>query len=279
MHFFKKFPKMADNPIYIGGDLYGGIYAPYLAWRIHEYNTNAEITKQTKIPFKGLMVGNPATHWEYDTLNSFYPWAYMNNLMDHDTWFTLEEDNCTAYYRNVKPAHTTQACILALDDFKENTERLNLYDIYRPFCPPTALSSRVASTTDEEGNTHFYDKGFLMSEYTPWLAPHIKPENDHRLGDAMSTYLNSYEMRRELHIPKDIQAWRACEMDFDWHIDLQPEGSYWIYPLLKANGYKILVYSGDTDGAVPSYGTQRWINDLNWEVKKDWAPWYSNDGT
>lgn len=68
-------------------------------------------------------------------------------------------------------------------------------------------------------------------------------------------------------------------MDFDWHIDLQPEGSFWIYPLLKANGYKILVYSGDTDGAVPTYGTQRWINDLNWKVKKDWSPWYSTDGS
>lgn len=82
MHFFKKFPKMADNPIYLAGDLYGGIYVPYLAWRIHEYNTNAEITKVTKIPFKGIMVGNPTTHWEYDTLNSMYPWAYMNNMMD-----------------------------------------------------------------------------------------------------------------------------------------------------------------------------------------------------
>lgn len=86
-------------------------------------------------------------------------------------------------------------------------------------------------------------------------------------------------MRRELHIPKSIQEWRACEHDFDWHIDLQPEGSFWIYPLLKANGYKVLVYSGDTDGAVPTYGTQRWINELNWPIKKDWSPWYSNEGS
>lgn len=84
----------------------------------------------------------------------------------------------------------TQACILALDDFNENTERINFYDIYRPFCDASLLTPRVGSAVDEEGKTHFYDKGFLMSEYTPWLAKHLSPENDRRLGDAVSSYLN-----------------------------------------------------------------------------------------
>lgn len=35
----------------------------------------------------------------------------------------------------------------------------------------------------------------------------------------------------------------------------QKEGSYYIYPLLIANGYKILKYSGDTDAVVPTLGT------------------------
>jgi hypothetical protein len=150
----------------------------------------------------------------------------------------------------------TQACILALDDFNENTERINFYDIYSDvYDDQSLLTSRVESVVDFEGNTHFYEKGVLMSELTPWLSKHLSSKNDIRLGDSVSTYLNSYEIRRELHIPTTIQPWRACEMDFDWHYDLQLEGSYWIYPLLKANGYKVLVYSGDTDGSVPTYGT------------------------
>ena len=119
--FYKKFPYLADNPLWISGESYGGIYVPYLAWRIHEFNTNAEITKETKIPFKGILVGNPATHWEYDTYNSYWPMAYMHNLMDTDTYLTLAEDGCKKYFRDVKPANLTQACILALDDFEENT--------------------------------------------------------------------------------------------------------------------------------------------------------------
>lgn len=45
---------------------------------------------------------------------------------------------------------------------------------------------------------------------------------------------------------------------------------------MKANGIKMLFYSGDTDGAVPTYGTKRWIEDLNWDNAEDWMPWYTN---
>jgi len=55
---------------------------------------------------------------------------------------------------------------------------------------------------------------------------------------------------------------------------MQEEGSLWIYKVLK-NKYKILIYSGDTDGAVNTYGTKRWLQELNWNVTSAWGPWYS----
>jgi len=214
--FYKKFPYLADNPLWISGESYGGIYVPYLAWRIHEFNTNAEITKETKIPFKGILVGNPATHWEYDTYNSYWPMAYMHNLMDTDTYLTLAEDGCKKYFRDVKPANLTQACILALDDFEENTERINWYDIYRDVYDGP-VRSRVGKTVNEDGETIFYKRGFTQQEYTPWLP---KSKGDPIiLGDSLSDYLNEYEVRRELHVSQrttGIESWLACEHDYNW---------------------------------------------------------------
>jgi len=43
--------------------------------------------------------------------------------------------------------------------------------------------------------------------------------------------------------------------------------------VLKDNGIKMMHYSGDTDGAVTTYGTKRWIKTLGWEVKSAWRPW------
>ena len=36
----------------------------------------------------------------------------------------------------------------------------------------------------------------------------------------------------------------------------------------------MLKYSGDTDGSVPTLGTLKWINKLNWTVIDPWRPYY-----
>lgn len=39
--FYKKFPDMTKNELYISGESYGGIYVPYFAIRIDQYNSKA----------------------------------------------------------------------------------------------------------------------------------------------------------------------------------------------------------------------------------------------
>lgn len=43
------------------------------------------------------------------------------------------------------------------------------------------------------------------------------------------------------------------------------EASEWIYKLLRGK-YRILFYSGDTDGAVPTHGTYQWMQTLGWDI-------------
>jgi hypothetical protein len=92
-----------------------------------------------------------------------------------------------------------------------------------------------------------------MADYTPWLSHVTAP---HVLGDSITDYVNRADVRTAMNIPASVQAWESCSADLVYHA--QTEGSYWIYDILK-NKYQILFYSGDTDGAVPMYGTQQWI--------------------
>lgn len=55
--------------------------------------------------------------------------------------------------------------------------------------------------------------------------------------------------------------------------DKNDTGSVWVYEALK-NKYRILFYSGDIDGAVSPLGTLQWLSELNWDVKKDWTPFF-----
>ena len=56
------------------------------------------------------------------------------------------------------------------------------------------------------------------------------------------------------------------------YFTLQTEASLWIYHVLK-NQYRILFMSGNTDGAVPTYGTLQWIEKLQWKVNEEWRAW------
>jgi len=65
---------------------------------------------------------------------------------------------------------------------------------------------------------------------------------------------------------------------YDTYMALR-EGSDWIYDILKAytQYYRLLHYSGDTDGAVTSLGTRRWIAAKEYKVTEEWRPW-TTDG-
>lgn len=91
-----------------------------------------------------------------------------------------------------------------------------------------------------------------MSEYTPW-AKHIK--DDRLRGDFMTDYLNRDDVRTALHIPAEVPAWEECSETFNKSYHLQDEGSLWIYNILKGK-VRMMFYSGDTDGAIPTFGSK-----------------------
>jgi hypothetical protein len=48
---------------------------------------------------------------------------------------------------------------------------------------------------------------------------------------------------------------------------------------LQETEWRILVWSGDADAAVPFEGTQRWIECLGQPIVQDWEQWFTNDVT
>ena len=82
----------------------------------------------------------------------------------------------------------------------------------------------------------------------------------------MGDYLNRADVRAALNIPQSVQAWEGCTTNPLFNYPFTREASIWIYTILQRYGYTLMHYSGDTDGVVPTYGTKRWIEKLNWPV-------------
>jgi len=113
-----------------------------------------------------------------------------------------------------------------------------------------------------------------MAEYTPWLKDYIK--NDRLMADFLTDYVNRADVRTALHIPAEAPAWTMCWDSEVYTYTFNDKASQWIYPEMKKNGIRMMKYSGDTDGAVPTWGTKQWIAQLNWPIKEAWKPWLTD---
>ena len=84
----------------------------------------------------------------------------------------------------------------------------------------------------------------------------------------VNRYMNDEATKAALKVPANY-GWSECS-----GINYQqlPQASQWIYDKLKGK-YRMLHYSGTTDGVVPTVGTEGWMNDLGWKVVDERKPW------
>ena len=127
-----------------------------------------------------------------------------------------------------------------------------------------------------------YKKFFTAEDYTPFLFQGKKTTNRKQLLELppcawavpIIDYYNSAHVRNLLHIPEDVPGFDFCSDKITYNIG--QKGSQWIYEELKGK-VRMIHYSGDTDGAVPTYGTIQWMKELNWAVKEEYRPYYLED--
>lgn len=284
--FYQKFPEFLSNELYITGESYAGLYVPYLTWQVYQNNLRAKFDNKTQAyNIKGFAVGNGATDWQQDG-EPVYPWTFANfELLPPSFMDKYTSLGCEYYHADIWPMKGPQdKCDELFNQMFNQIDSLNIYDLYR-YKLPSETPSRVlkASSPDRIGKTmvdgeeRTYKRGYTQAEYTPWLKHHpIVKNNEVVYGDVVSDFLNKQSVRNQLHIPAEAPAWEECSgFVFDkWQ--WQKEASRWIYKVLRGSGIKMMHYSGDTDGAVPTAGTKRWIKLLNFPVIQNWAPWYTD---
>jgi hypothetical protein len=238
------------------------------------------------INLAGMMVGNGCTNWNVDTSPALPETLYNFQIIPKRVLDSYEANDCK-YYGNPTfgKESTSPACLKAEATIQKLIYNLNIYDLYRAVYPTTLLDKskklraegRMGSTVIG-GEVKTYKRGMTMSEYTPWLknkrlTAGLNEEEEPILGDYFTDYMNRADVRKAFNIPDSVQPWEQCTNNIDYH-ELD-ECSMWIYPVLR-HQTRMMFYSGDTDGAVPTYGSKQWIGELNWPVEEEWRPWFTN---
>ena len=220
------------------------------------------------------MVGNGATNWTYDVWPTFPATVANFNIIPQSMLQDFESNDCHAYFHNVRPATETDACEAVAKSIMDLTGQLNWYDLYRKNYDLPAANDDRMGTTIINGKERTYRRGMTMAEYTPW-APHVvnSEGGQARNGDFLTDYMNREDVRAAFNIPEEVQTWEQCSSTLDYHV--QDEASMWIYQVLQ-NKMRLMFYSGDTDGAITTYGSKMWMKELGWPIVDAWRPWFTN---
>lgn len=257
--FFEAFPELKSHDLYLSGESYGGIYIPYLALRIDEYNTKST----DKINLKGFMIGNGVTNWKYDVTPAFVQMGYAHGLISHSLKEKIDKLNCDFAELGAKPQ--SKECKQALNEFTNSVAHIYPYDIYRP---PEEVYNNKQTTKSIENMLKLESDTELETSYASFSSV-FKDRTSNNFA-PVDKFMNTNEVKSILNVPAN-NGWKECSQI---NYTMLEKATQWIYPLLKGK-YRMMHYSGDTDGVVPTIGTIGWMEDLGWKVTKKHSAWMS----
>jgi hypothetical protein len=251
---------------------YGGHYVPTLANVILD-KMNAG--KDPKINMKGIMVGNPGTEGDwfyYRNEFSFVNFMFSHGLIPQSNYTVAQRvcgwnnffDDCQKDW--IHPGQLCQSAVGAALSYVPND--VDLYGIYFPFCNAPSPS---ANDLVEQHDFSKYVRGWhpILETFLPNLE--FRP----CLQNYMVNYMNLPSVQLAIHALPTKWNWISSIMQYGPRYDT-------MVPLYQrffrdAPDWRILVFSGDGDGAVPFLSTQRWIECLNRPIKTDWSFWRHNN--
>jgi len=247
------FPQFQQNPFFIAGESYAGVYVPTLAQQVVIGNQN---NVQPHINLQGILVGNGVTDQVFDG-NAFPSFAAGHALISQTLYSNLQT-SCSNEYWNA-----TGNCAQFLGTAGQLVQDLNIYNIYidcyqgnnAPYemDPFERVKQRVSDSIVEvpEGEVPCIDS----SVATAWL--------------------NQDSVRTALHaVSVATQQWTICSNLINYQTVYSTVIP--VHQFLLNSGIRILIYSGDTDMCVPFTGSEAWTTSLGIPIVSDWRPWYVN---
>ncbi|CAI9769456.1 unnamed protein product [Fraxinus pennsylvanica] len=241
LNWLERFPEYKNRDFYISGESYAGHYVPQLAHNILYHNKKA---KRNIINLKGIIIGNAVINDETDT-KGMYDYFASHAIISDETWNKIQK------YCDFTPNSSEESdeCTDATDEADTNVNSIDIYNIYAPLCSNTSI-------TDEP------KKASIVN---------MDPCSDY----YVYAYLNRPDVQEALHanVTKLDHDWEPCsDIITDWS-----DSSSTILPLLRefmANGLRVWIFSGDTDGRVPVTSTKYSIKKMKLAVTTSWHPWF-----
>ncbi|KAF8015376.1 hypothetical protein BT93_H1013 [Corymbia citriodora subsp. variegata] len=288
LKWFELFPEFINNPFYIAGESYAGVYVPTLA---------AEVVKgmnegaKPVINFKGYMVGNGVTDAKFDG-NALVPFVYGMGLISNGIFHEVNANCGEVYYNN-----NSEGCLASLLKVEKAISGLNIYDVLEPcYHDPankqdTNWSMMLPLSFQKLGVTErplAVRKRMFGRAWPLWLPvrdgtvplwPQLaKKFNIACVNDEVATsWLNDDQVREAIHAASvNVSgSWELCTERIKYRGNSGSMIPY--HKNLTTQNYRALIFSGDHDMCVPFTGSQAWTQSLGYRILDEWRHWMSAD--
>lgn len=255
--WFERFPQYKTHDFYIAGESYAGHYVPQLAQLV----THMNAVGNDQILLKGIMIGNALVDDGLDT-KGIVDYAWSHAIISDSFYFNITQA-C-----NFTSASWSGECGTLFNSLFLKYEAINIYSIFTDVC------TKIPSSTSGMRDMFLFSKRFNPEVYTK--IPNGRAGGDDPcINYYVSMYLNRPDVQRSLHANTSTLSyeWSGCSVVLRAWVDAPSS----ILPTLKelmANGLRVWMFSGDTDGRVPVLSTRYSIGSLNLPTLVDWYPWY-----
>ena len=257
LNFFKAYPELSKNDLFITGESYAGIYVPTLAERIVDGNAAGN----PHINLKGIAVGDGCTGAkvgtcgdgpEVDAANTFIA---VEQLHGHAMISQPAYDNVTALCGDWKQPSTD--CLSAANRAIGSVGQFDIYDIYHQCYGTSTAGSRGPRSTARpplRAPNQLLERVLPKDPYPCWI------------GTEFESYLMNSAVRKATHTEQTPHPFGG--VDYTRNLpSLLPT-----YPKLISH-MNVLIYSGDSDMCVPYLDSYNWTRSLGLPETQSWRPW------
>ena len=297
--FLESFPELKQSDFYVSGESYAGVYIPFLVKKIYE-DTSTE-----KVNLKGVLIGNPLTYFDTDSERSLVEFSLSHGIISLETFNSFErhcphkkdelhpeEDDYDDIYDNeneqlgdiLTPRNVTHRCNEIRSVIRDNLQGNDIYGIYR-LCPN---QSRIDINDPLYYNQKYGMKNFILDKLNPNknkifeknnFGEDLEPELiiwPDSCGDDLTfdRFLNNETIKEKLNVYDTSVTWSQCS---DINYEMSESINFYLDIESKYSDLRVWVFSGTEDGVLPTLGTMRWVNYLNFTVEEKWRQWKVDD--
>ena len=255
--FFELFPEYKNNPFYVTGESYGGIYVPTLAETILHSTLNGTYTGA---PLKGIAVGNGCTGEEIGICgakaNTFLAQFFVENTAFLSTKL---KKKLNTYCNWDTPYDINVTCADAMYEMRTELYMIDRYNVY----------GECINSNEVPVLGMVFTKAGLRDQ----ASENQGPTSCINSKEA-SSYLNQDDVIQAMHVNKQTFYWSACGRDarFTYKSTRQnlPRDTY---PFLNEHIH-VIIYNGDWDACVPYTDNDMWTKRMGYNVADEWHPWF-----